>query len=121
MLLTWKGESMIRSTTTLALSCLSIFVPSLAHAHISVASGLGIASTTQEITFSVGHGCAGADTLAVSVEIPAGVTSVRPETSDYGQVDVQTDEAGTVTLVSWKKDDAAALETDNHSTSCRCA
>lgn len=104
---------MIRSTTTLALSCLSIFVPSLAHAHISVASGLGIASTTQEITFSVGHGCAGADTLAVSVEIPAGVTSVRPATSDYGQVDVQTDEAGTVTLVSWKKDDAAALETDN--------
>jgi uncharacterized protein YcnI len=72
-----------------------------------VASGLGIANATQEVTFSVGHGCSGADTVAVSVEIPAGVSSIRPETSDFGQVDVETDAAGTVTLVSWHKSEAA--------------
>lgn len=83
-----------------------------AQAHVNVGSGLGVANATQEVTFSVGHGCSGADTQAVSIEIPRGVTSVRPQTSDFGQVDVQTDDAGTVTLISWSKSDASTLQTD---------
>ncbi|MEO6603241.1 MAG: YcnI family protein [Polyangiaceae bacterium] len=102
---------MPRFTASLALGGFTLLVSSLAHAHVTVASGLGIANTTQEITFSVGHGCAGADTVGVSVEIPTGVTSVRPETSDFGQVDVQTDDAGTITLISWRKS-GVALEAD---------
>jgi len=103
---------MTRLNASLAIAAFSYLLPSLAQAHVSVASGVGFANTTQEVVFSVGHGCEGADTNAVSIEIPAGVTSVRPETSDFGQVDVETDEAGSVVLVSWQKSEAAALPSD---------
>ena len=95
------------------LSVLSLsLLPAVAAAHISVASGPGFANTTQEITFGVGHGCAGADTYRVRVEIPAGVTSVRPLRSDFGKVSVEKDAAGTITAVSWQKADADALDAD---------
>lgn len=75
-------------------------------------SGPAFANATQEIAFSVAHGCQGADTYSVDLEIPAGVTSVRPETSDFGQVDVMTDETGTIVMVSWKKSESALLPAD---------
>src|SRR6187551_2345859 len=65
--------------------------PSLVQAHVSIASGPAVAAQTQVVTFQVGHGCEGADTSGIIVEIPEGVTSVRPSTSDFGQVDVETD------------------------------
>jgi uncharacterized protein YcnI len=83
-----------------------------AGAHISVASGPGFANTTQEIVFGVGHGCAGADTYRVRVEIPPDVLSVRPLRSDFGKVSVEKDAAGTITAVSWQKADADALDAD---------
>jgi periplasmic copper chaperone A len=85
---------------------------SQAAAHISIASGPGFANTTQEITFGVGHGCAGADTYRVRVTIPAGVTSVRPLRSDFGKVSVEKDTAGIITGVTWQKADADALDGD---------
>lgn len=93
---------------TLALS----LVPALAHAHIEIVSGTATANTTQEVTFSVGHGCAGADTSKVVFEIPAGVTSVRPVMNSFGQADVETNAAGAVTAVSFTKSDSAVLPTD---------
>ena len=81
-------------------------------AHVSVASGPGFANTTQEIVFGVGHGCAGADTYRVRVEIPAGVLSVRPLRSDFGKPTIEKDAAGTITAVSWQKPDADALDAD---------
>jgi uncharacterized protein YcnI len=86
--------------------------PSIARAHVSVASGPGFANTTQEITFGVGHGCAGADTTRVRIEIPTGVLSVRPLRSDFGKVSVEKDAAGTITAVSWQKPDADFLDAD---------
>ena len=87
-------------------------VPGVARAHISIASGPGFANTTQEITFGVGHGCAGADTVRVRVEIPPDVLSVRPMRSDFGKVSVEKDAAGTITAVSWQKPDEDALDAD---------
>jgi uncharacterized protein YcnI len=87
-------------------------VPTAAIAHISLVSGPGFANTTQEITFGVGHGCAGADTYRVRIEIPASVTSVRPETSGFGKTSVEKDAAGNITAVTWQKADADALATD---------
>jgi len=84
-----------------------------AGAHVSVASGPAHANTSQEVAFGVGHGCEGMDTFRVEVEIPTGVTSVRPETSDFGQTDVMTDEAGSVVMVSWQKSEQALLGTDS--------
>lgn len=87
-------------------------VPAAARAHVSIISGAGAANTTQEITFGVGHGCAGADTYKLKVDIPAGVTSVRPMRSDFGKVSVEKDAAGTITAVAWQKADADALDAD---------
>jgi uncharacterized protein YcnI len=90
----------------------AVALPGVARAHVSIASGPGFANTTQEITFGVGHGCAGADTYRVRIEIPADVLSVRPMRSDFGKVSVEKDTAGTITAVSWQKADADALDAD---------
>ncbi|HVT08659.1 MAG TPA: DUF1775 domain-containing protein [Polyangia bacterium] len=87
-------------------------VPAAAHAHITVASGPGFAGTTQEIGFGVAHGCAGADTIKVRIEIPAAVTSVRPMRSDFGTVSVEKDATGAITAAVWQKADADVLDAD---------
>ncbi len=83
-----------------------------AAAHISVASGPGFADTTQEVSFGVGHGCAGADTLSVRVVIPADVTSVRAVPSNLGPAKVEKDAAGLVTAVTWSKAAADIVDGD---------
>ncbi|HKO50368.1 MAG TPA: YcnI family protein [Polyangiaceae bacterium] len=88
--------------------------PSTAQAHVSISSGPAFANTTQEVTFGVGHGCAGADTVSVQVEIPPGVGSVRPHDSGFGQVDVETDAAGAVVAVTWQKADGRVLDADTN-------
>lgn len=75
----------------------------VARAHVSIPGGTGFANQSQEITFGVGHGCEGADTLSVRVEIPAGVTSVRPVPSTFGRATVETDAAGAVVAVKWER------------------
>jgi len=96
----------------IVLAASAIGVSTAANAHISIASGPGFANTTQEIVFGVGHGCAGADTYKVRIQIPAGVTSVRPVRSDFGKVSVEKDAAGTITALAWQKADADALDAD---------
>lgn len=90
----------------------ALLVPAIASAHVSVASGPGFANTTQEIVFSVGHGCEGSDTYSVKIEIPAGVTSVRPGRSDFGKVSVEKNAAGDVIAVIWQKPDEDLLAGD---------
>lgn len=86
--------------------------PGLAQAHISIVSGTALSNTTQEISFGVGHGCEGSDTTKVEIEIPAGVTSVRPSLNAFGQADVETNAAGAVVAVSWTKSESAVLPAD---------
>ncbi|HKQ69863.1 MAG TPA: YcnI family protein [Polyangiaceae bacterium] len=105
----------MRRTSAALLTGLAISLAStLVSAHISIASGPGFANTTQEVVFGVGHGCAGADTFSVRVEIPAGVTSVRPLTSDFGKVTLEKDATGVVTGVVWQKAEENALESDTN-------
>jgi uncharacterized protein YcnI len=103
---------MTRTKLTISVVAVALFTPAVAYAHVSVASGPAFANVTQEVTFGVGHGCAGADTMAVDIEIPEGVTSIRPRTSDFGQVDVMTDAAGIITMVSWTKPEADVVDAD---------
>ena len=88
--------------------------PTVAQAHISVVSGPGYANSTQEISFGVGHGCAGSDTYSVKIDIPVGVTSVRAETNTFGKVTVQRDASLNVTSVTWQKADADVLPSDDN-------
>lgn len=83
-----------------------------ARAHVEVKSGPAAANKTQEVSFAVGHGCSGADTYKVKLDIAAGVTSVRPLRSDFGKVSVDKDMAGAVTAVTWQKPAADALDAD---------
>jgi hypothetical protein len=96
------------------LSLLVLFVPSLAAAHITIASGPATANKSgQKVTFAVNHGCTAAnntklDTLSIQVDIPPGIdpTSVRPMPSDFAATPVVTRNAANVTSIKWSRDPA---------------
>jgi uncharacterized protein YcnI len=102
------------------ISLLTLFIPSLAAAHITIASGPAIANKSgQKVTFAVNHGCTAPskkklDTLSIKVDIPAGIdpTSVRPMPSDFAPTPEVTREGANVTSVTWLRD-AAALQSDD--------
>jgi uncharacterized protein YcnI len=87
-------------------------VAAAAQAHISVASGSAVANASQEVVFGVGHGCTGVDTYRVKIDIPAGVTSVRTETSDFGPATIEKNSAGDTVSVTWQKPLANLLPED---------
>jgi periplasmic copper chaperone A len=90
----------------------ALFASSTAVAHPSIASGPAFANKSQKITMGLSHGCDGADTLAITIDIPAGVTSVRPLFSDFGKPSVTKDSSGNVTSVTWRKTDADLQSAD---------
>lgn len=100
----------MKSVSTLAiLFALCLATP--AAAHVGVSSGPATAGRSQKITFSVGHGCEGADTVALRVEIPAGVNSVRALTGPFGKPTIEGTPAA-VTAVSWRKPNSEVLADD---------
>jgi periplasmic copper chaperone A len=103
---------MNRLLASLVVTALAGLAPGLVRAHVSIVSGPARADTTQEVTFGVGHGCEGADTYRVEVQIPAGVTSVRPLTSDFGAVELTPNDDGSIAMVSWQKPDEELLASD---------
>jgi uncharacterized protein YcnI len=97
---------------TKLLFCASVLATArLAEAHVSIVSGPAASQKSQKITFGVGHGCSGADTIKIRVEIPAGISGVRPMASDFGQPKVVKDGTN-VTEVTWEKD-PVDLQTDD--------
>src|SRR6187431_1110418 len=90
----------------------AFFASGAALAHVSLVSGPGFANTTQEVTFGVGHGCAGADTYSVRVEIPSAVTSVRPVRGTFGKASVEKDAQLNTVAVTWQKEDIDVLDAD---------
>jgi uncharacterized protein YcnI len=106
---------MKRSVGALFVGTAVILAAAIADAHIDISSGPGFANTTQEVTFAVGHGCAGLDTSSVKIEIPASVTSVRAETSDFGKVTFERDPmTQLITAVIWTKADQDLLPSDTN-------
>ena len=81
-------------------------------AHISITSGSGFADTSQIVTFGVGHGCEGSDTLRVRVEIPSQVVSIRALNSDLGPASVELDDAELVRAVIWEKAESSVIAAD---------
>lgn len=103
---------MSKHLASITLALAGFLVPAVAGAHASISSGPATANRSQKITFSVGHGCEGADTVGIRVPIPAGVTSVRALDSSFGAPIFETDVDGNVTAVSWRKPNAEALPED---------
>jgi uncharacterized protein YcnI len=98
-------------SSLVAFALTSLCVASVAEAHVSLASGPAQANKSQKITFGISHGCDGADTVKVRVEIPAGVSSVRPLYSDFGKPSIEGT-AAAITAVVWTKADADVLPED---------
>lgn len=100
----------MRTLSILSLALAGVSVPFFARAHVSLASGPTTANVSRVVVFGVGHGCevegTVLDTTSVRVEIPAGVTSVRPVLSGFDQVGLETDDTGAVVAVTWSKDQA---------------
>ncbi|MEO8705507.1 MAG: DUF1775 domain-containing protein [Kofleriaceae bacterium] len=96
----------------LAAFAVSALFVSTADAHITIASGPAFANKTVKISIAINHGCDGADTVAVTVPIPATLTSVRTLTSDFGKATV-TKTGTTVTAVTWTKAAADELAADD--------
>ncbi|MBL9019387.1 MAG: DUF1775 domain-containing protein [Myxococcales bacterium] len=98
-------------SSLVALTLATLSFASIAEAHVSISSGPAQANKSQKITFGVGHGCDGADTVKVRVEMPAGVSSVRVFHSDFGKPTIEGT-AAAVTAVVWTKDAADLLGED---------
>jgi uncharacterized protein YcnI len=93
----------------------SLLASGTAVAHPHITSGPAFANTSgQLVTFGISHGCSGADTVKLQVDIPANISSVRPlyGPDGFGLATV-TKPATDVTSVAWEKSafDAAG---DNH-------
>jgi periplasmic copper chaperone A len=81
-----------------------------AFAHVDVV-GPGIAGSRQIVKFTVGHGCAGADTVGVQIHLPSEITAVRALPSAFGGDPlVATSSAGVPTSVLWRKTSARAAD-----------
>lgn len=93
-------------------SFLFVFVSSSAAlAHVDVA-GPAFADTSQIVTFTVGHGCEGADTVRVEISIPEDVLAVRALPGSFGEAELTKDATGRVTSVAWSKE--TARDADDH-------
>lgn len=101
-------SSLRHSLSLLGISALA-FSAAPAYAHVS-AAGPVFAGSQQVLTFSVGHGCAGADTVGISVAIPPAVTSLRAVPSSFGEPVITTSSAALPLAVAWRKLDARAAD-----------
>jgi periplasmic copper chaperone A len=96
-------QSRYRLTALVSVGLLSFASSALAHVSVS---GPGNAGQSQVLTFGVGHGCEGADTIGIEIQIPEEVLTVRAVPSVFGDAVVRTNDAGIVTAVAWTKADA---------------
>src|SRR4051812_4289389 len=67
-------NGMMKLALILRIGCLALLLGAAAQAHIELASGAATSNATNEVVFGIGHGCSGADTYRVKIDIPAGVT-----------------------------------------------
>ncbi len=99
------------------LGAASVLSSSIALAHVSLPSGPAQADKSgTKITFGLGHGCevgaAHYDTYKFRVEIPVGMTAVRPMFSDFGKPTV-TKGGANVTVIEWTKAATDVLSDDD--------
>jgi uncharacterized protein YcnI len=101
----------VRKIAGSALALASVLViADQAQAHVSV-TGPAFADSTFVATFSIGHGCTDAsngdahlDTKSLTIEIPAGVTSVKPvDSAAFDMWTTAVDGEGNVTSVTYEK------------------
>ena len=80
---------------------LLIVAPLPAFAHVSLAEPQAKPGTSYTAQFNVGHGCDGSPTIALAVNIPQGVTGLKPQAKAGWSVELHRDGAR-ISQVVWK-------------------
>ncbi|WP_158270261.1 YcnI family protein [Mycetocola zhujimingii] len=73
-----KRTTLAASAASLTAALLVVAAPIAANAHVSVTPDSAPAGATAQLTFSVGHGCDGSATTALTFTIPEEIVSVTP-------------------------------------------
>jgi uncharacterized protein YcnI len=106
-----KSSSLVAAATLL--------VSSSAAAHIAVGKP-ALVGAREVVTFGVGHGCEGADTVRVEIAIPEELAAVRGVPSpEFGDADVILNEAELPVAVVWEKDEVRPRDDAYYSLSIR--
>ncbi|MFJ6654021.1 DUF1775 domain-containing protein [Microbacterium sp. NPDC091313] len=80
---------------------LMVGTPLAASAHVHVTPDASAADASTTLTFSFSHGCEDSPTIAMIVDIPAGVTNVVPVASAEWRIDRTLESNGTVSRVTY--------------------
>lgn len=81
-----------------------------ARAHVFARPESAAAGSSLDLAFTVGHGCAGAPTVALSIKIPPGVVVAEPRAKPGWMVTTRTGEAGDE--VEWRGGPLASDQRD---------
>jgi uncharacterized protein YcnI len=105
------GFVMAQVRSMAALAGAALLITSTALAHVSLSGG-NAAGSRQVLTFGVGHGCEGSDTVAIEISIPEEVIDVRALVgpAGFGEAVITRNDADLVTKVKWTKQDARPLD-----------
>lgn len=60
-----------------------------AYAHVTANPNEAVAGKYFQTSFRVSHGCEGSDTIALTVKIPKGITSLKPEHKAGWEIDIK--------------------------------
>ena len=66
------------NATKLIAACIPIYWPVASFSHIVLENKSALAGSTYKAIFQVGHGCNGAPTTAIAVQIPSGFQGAKP-------------------------------------------
>jgi uncharacterized protein YcnI len=81
----------MNTKTTLAVAvCGALALPAAAQAHVTANPGQAPAGGYAKFDFRVPHGCEGAPTRAVTVRLPEGATSVKPQEVAGWEITMET-------------------------------
>ena len=92
----------LRTRLAVAVAACGLLAAPFAVAHVSV-DGPAYAGKNQVLHFHIGHGCAGADTFRLEVQLPAEVTSVRAMPSVWGDAEIIKNQQDIPIAVVWTK------------------
>ncbi|QKJ19875.1 DUF1775 domain-containing protein [Microbacterium hominis] len=107
--MTENTRARVRRPTLLATgiaagAALALGAPLAASAHVHVDPGTAAAGTTSTLTFAFSHGCEGAATTALVVEIPDAAANATPIVAGGWSVDRELGDDGVPTTVTYTAD-----------------
>jgi uncharacterized protein YcnI len=88
------------ATALLGAGLLALSAPLAASAHVEVEPSSTAAGSYSLLTFSVGHGCDGSATTAITIDIPDSITSVTPTVNPGWEITPLTDGQVTYTAAT---------------------